>query len=163
MAEHAASTRTDDFVTGLLGRLDLRTGSLELVNAGHVAPYLARDSHVDPVDLPVDLPMGLFADSTYRGTQLNMSPGDRLVIVTDGMLERNAANVDLPRSIQETRSLHPREAVRALADSVLEATGHALSDDATVLCLDWHGRHDRNRRTVSGADPVRASNALDSR
>lgn len=163
LADHATTTRTDDFVTGLLGRLDLRTGSLELVNAGHVAPYLARGSDVDPVDLPVDLPMGLFADSTYRGTQLTMSPGDRLVIVTDGMLERNAANIDLPAAIKETRSLHPREAVRALADAALEATGHALSDDATVLCLDWHGRHDHNRRTVSGADPLRASNALDSR
>lgn len=163
LADHATTTRTDEFVTGLLGRLDLRTGSLELVNAGHVAPYLARDSHVDPVDLPADLPMGLFADSTYRATQLTLSPGDRLVIVTDGMLERNAANIDLPTAIQETRPLHPREAVRALADTALEATGHGLSDDATVLCLDWHGRHDRDRRTVSGADPIRASNALDSR
>lgn len=160
LAEHAARSRSDDFVTGLMGRLDLRTGSLELVNAGHVAPYLARGSHTDPVDLPVDLPLGLFPDSTYRCTRLTMSPGDRLVIVTDGMLERNAANLDLPAAIEETRALHPREAVRALADSALEATGHALSDDATVLCLDWHGRHDHDRRTVSGADPVRASNDL---
>jgi serine phosphatase RsbU (regulator of sigma subunit) len=163
LADHATTTGTDDFVTGLLGRLDLHTGSLELVNAGHVAPYLARDSHVDSVDLPVDLPMGLFADSAYRGTRLTLSPGDRLVIVTDGMLERNAANIDLAAAIQGTRSLHPREAVRALADTALEATGHALSDDATVLCLDWHGGHDRDRRTVAGADPVRASNALDGR
>jgi hypothetical protein len=82
------------------------------------------------------------------------------VLVTDGMLERNVASVDLPRAIEETRSLHPREAVRALADSALEAAGHELSDDATVLCLDWHGRHDQDRRSVSGADPVRASDAL---
>lgn len=157
LADYADGTRTDDFVTGLLGRLDLRTGSLELVNAGHVAPYLARDSLVDPVDLPVDLPMGLFADTAYRGTQLTLSPGDRLVIVTDGMLERNAANLDLPKAIRETRWLHPREAVRALADSALEATGHALSDDATVLCLDWHGLHDHDRRTVYGADTTRTS------
>ena len=157
LAEYADSTRTDDFVTGLMGRLDLRTGSLELVNAGHVTPYLARDSQVDPVDLPVDLPMGLFAATTYRGTQLTLSPGDRLVIVTDGMLERNAANLDLPTAIQKTRSLHPREAVRALADSVLEATGQALSDDATVLCLDWHGLHHHDRRTIDGADPTRTS------
>jgi serine phosphatase RsbU (regulator of sigma subunit) len=157
LADYAGSTRNDDFVTGLMGRLDLHTGSLELVNAGHAAPYLARGSHVDPVDLPVDLPMGLFAESTYRGTQLTLAPGDRLVIVTDGMLERNAADLDLPTAIREMRSLHPREAVRALADSVLEATGHALSDDATVLCLDWHGLHDHDRHTVSGADPARTS------
>jgi hypothetical protein len=56
--------------------------------------------------------------------------------------------------------LHPREAARALADSVLRATGPTLSDDATVMLLDWHGRHDRERSTVSGADPMRASNPL---
>jgi serine phosphatase RsbU (regulator of sigma subunit) len=160
LAEHSALGGTDDFVTGLIGRLDLRTGSLELINAGHVAPYLARGSQVTPVQLPVDLPLGLFPDSAYRGTELTMTPGDRIVFVTDGMLERNAAVLDLTKAIGATRSLHPREAVRALADSVLEATGHALSDDATVLCLDWHGQHDDDRRTVSGADPVRASDAL---
>ncbi len=160
LAERAAVARADDFVTGLLGRLDLRTGSLELVNAGHVAPYLACGSRVAPVNLPVDLPLGLFPDSTYRGTRLTLSPGDRIVLVTDGMLERNVAAVNLTEAIEETRSLHPREAVRALADSALEAAGHELSDDATVLCLDWHGQHDQDRRSVSGADPVRASDAL---
>ena len=157
LASHAASSLTDDFVTGILGRLDLHTGSLALVNAGHVAPYLARGEDVSPVDLPVDLPLGLYPDTTYRITHLGMRPGDRVVFVTDGMLERNAAHLDLPEAIRQTRSLHPREAVRALADSALEATGHSLSDDATVLCLDWHGRHEEDRRTVSGADPVRAS------
>ena len=76
------------------------------------------------------------------------------------MLERNAAGVDLPAAIGETRSLHPREAVRALADRVLEATGHALSDDATVLCLDWHGGHGRDRDSVHGAEPARASRPI---
>jgi serine phosphatase RsbU (regulator of sigma subunit) len=161
LAEHAASSRSDDFVTGLLGRLDLRTGSLGLVNAGHVPPYLARGSGVDRVDLPVDLPLGLFGDSTYNCTRLVLSPGDRVVIVTDGMLERRAADLDLQTAIEDTRALHPREAVRALADRVLEATGHSLSDDATVLCLDWHGRHHLDRNTVAGADPGRASSALD--
>lgn len=157
LADHAGSVGNDDFVTGLMGRLDLRTGSLELVNAGHVPPYLARGSRVDAVELPVNLPMGMFTDSPYRGTQLALSPGDRLVIVTDGMLERNAADLDLASAIRDTRSLHPRETVRALADSVLEATGHALTDDAMVLCLDWHGSHDHDRRTVDGADPDRTS------
>ena len=76
------------------------------------------------------------------------------------MLERNLGNVDLLEVIADTRNLHPREVVRALADSALEATGHALSDDATILCLDWHGNHDQERSVVSGADPERASNRL---
>jgi hypothetical protein len=38
-----------------------------------------------------------------------------------------------------------------------EATGATLSDDATVLCLDWHGGHGQDRHSVHGAEPGRAS------
>lgn len=73
------------------------------------------------------------------------------------MLERNDAGVGLPTAIRESWELHPREVVRALADSAQEAAGHALEDDATVLCLDWHGAHERDRDSDAGADPDRAS------
>ncbi len=73
------------------------------------------------------------------------------------MLERTAVKVDLPGAIQDTRSLHPREAVRALADRVLDAAKNALRDDATVLCLDWHGGHGQDRDSTHGADQGRAS------
>jgi serine phosphatase RsbU (regulator of sigma subunit) len=161
LSEHAVSAAGDDFATGLIGRLELRTGSLEIVNAGHVAPYLLRDSEVTTLDLRVYLPFGMFADSCYGSTHLILEPGDRIVFVTDGMLERNVASLGLPGAIQDTRDLHPREVVRALADSALAAAGHALKDDATVLCLDWHGMHDESRDTVSGAEPLRASDPLE--
>lgn len=160
LAEHAVRSALEDFVTGLVGRLDLRTGSLELVNAGHVAPYLARGALVAPVELPANLPLGLFPETTYRSSRHTLEPGDRLVLVTDGMLERNAAGVDLQAALEDTSSLHPREAVRALADVILEATGHNLNDDATILCLDWHGGHDGDRSTKHGADPTQASKPL---
>jgi serine phosphatase RsbU (regulator of sigma subunit) len=160
LLEHAAKSGLEDFVTGLIGRVDLRAGSLELVNAGHVGPYLARGDELIGLDLHVDVPLGLFGDTAYRSSRVDLEPGDRIVLLTDGMLERNAVNVDLPGAIRETRSLHPREAVRALADRVLEATDGALSDDATVLCLDWHGDHGRDRVTAYGAEQGRASAAL---
>lgn len=160
LSEHTAARRAEDFVTGLIGRLDLITGSLELVNAGHVAPYLARGGEVTEVPLPVDTPLGLFGSTMYRRSRLPLAPGDRIVFVTDGMLERNAAGLDLPAAIMDTRSLHPREAVRALADRVLDATQRDLSDDATVMCLDWHGGHGRDRASRHGADPGRASQPL---
>jgi serine phosphatase RsbU (regulator of sigma subunit) len=159
LAENAVGSGLDDFVTGLIGRLDLNMGVLELVNAGHVAPYLARDGAVKMVDLPADIPFGLFSETRYRSTPLRLEPGDRVVVVTDGMLERNAAGTDLSAGIHETIALHPREAVRGLADSVLRATGHDLKDDATVMLLDWHGRHDLERSAASGADTRRAGGA----
>jgi serine phosphatase RsbU (regulator of sigma subunit) len=157
LAEHAKSRGLEDFVTGLIGRVELRTGMLSLVNAGHVAPYLARGQQVTALDLPVDPPLGLFADAVFHSTQVALEPGDRILLVTDGMLERHAAGLDLPAVIRDTGTLHPREAVRSLADAVLAATGGALRDDATVLCLDWHGEHGRDRDSRHGADRVRSS------
>jgi serine phosphatase RsbU (regulator of sigma subunit) len=157
LCRHALHEGTDDFATGIVGRVDLGTGVLDLVNAGHVAPFLIRAGELSTLEIRPDLPLGMFEDSSYAGTRLALVPGDRVVLLTDGMLERNVARVDLSASLVDTASLHPREAVRALADKALEAAGRALADDATLLCLDWHGGHDRDRATVAGADPDRAS------
>ena len=162
LVEYGSDVADEGFVTGLVGRLDLGSGTVALVNAGHVAPYLARAGTVAPVQLPVDLPLGLFKDTAYRSTDLILEPGDRLVIVTDGMIERNAAARDITVEINKTMSLHPREATRQLADNVLADSGLSLADDATLLVLDWHGHHGRlgrDRETVAGADPERASTA----
>ncbi len=148
------------FATGLLGRLDLRTGILEMVNAGHVAPYLVRGGDVNAVALVVNLPLGMFADTVYRGTSLTLQTGDRLVLLTDGMLERGAATVNVIAEIASSRHLHPREVTRRLTDKILEVTGAALADDATLLVLDWYDEHGRRERaTVSGAEPLHASAA----
>jgi serine phosphatase RsbU (regulator of sigma subunit) len=160
LVDHAAVSGLEDFVAGVIGRVDLRTGSAEIVNAGHVEPYLARGPHPSPLNLPVHLPLGLFGDTTYRTSRVDLQPGDRLVFFTDGMVERNAVGLDLSAAIVETRALHPREAVRALADRVLQETGNELSDDATVLCLDWHGGHGRDRNSRHGAEQKRASEPL---
>ncbi|HUR74766.1 MAG TPA: PP2C family protein-serine/threonine phosphatase [Sporichthya sp.] len=145
------------FATGLLGRVDLHTGALSFVNAGHNMPYLVRGDEVNCLTLLPSLPLGLFAEATYAVTGLRLEPGDRLVLVTDGMLERDAEGVDMQTEILESRHLHPRETTRRLADKVLELTGSELQDDATMLVLDWHGHH-RDRDTVAGAGPTPAHN-----
>jgi hypothetical protein len=62
------------FVTGLLGRLDLRTGILAVVNAGHPAPLLVRDAVAQPVALPVNRPFGVLREDTYRRPRSSCSP-----------------------------------------------------------------------------------------
>ncbi len=145
------------FATGLLGRLDLRTGVLAFINAGHPAPFLVRHGTAQPVALPTNRPFGVLRHETYRLAHLELQPGDRLVLLTDGMLERGAAALDLPDRLQHLQGLHPREVVRALSDLVLEVAGPTLPDDACLLVLDWHGGHGDTRHTDAGADPRRAS------
>jgi len=48
--------------------------------------------------------------------------------------------------------MHAREAVQQLTEAVLQASRGQLRDDATALCLDWHGGPPRDRDATSGAD-----------
>ena len=107
--------------------------------------------------LPVNRPFGVLREDTYRAAQVELQPGDRLVLLTDGMLERGAAALDLQARLQHLSGLHPREVVRVLADLVLDIAGPVLPDDACLLVLDWHGGHGVTRHTTAGADPDRAS------
>ncbi|MEU4624781.1 PP2C family protein-serine/threonine phosphatase [Actinoplanes sp. NPDC023801] len=165
-AEAANQALLDDapgnaaYATGLLGRLDLRTGVLAVVNAGHPLPLLIRDANAQPVALPANRPFGVLRHRAYLPAEIALQPGDRLVLVTDGMLERGAANLDLPARLHDLSGLHAREVVRVLGDLVLEVAGPTLPDDACLLVLDWHGNHGGTRHTVAGADPQRASTPI---
>ncbi|MEU9027050.1 PP2C family protein-serine/threonine phosphatase [Streptomyces sp. NPDC048383] len=157
MRDHGRS----GYVTGQLLRISLIDGRTEFVNAGHPWPLRMRDGKVQEVVPKVDLPFGLNAQAAqanaYRVQTLNLRPGDRLVMLTDGMLERNAEHLDLSDLIIHTRALHPREAARSLIKAIVDAGHGHLDDDATVMCLDWHGVHNSERDAAHGADLTDAS------
>lgn len=148
----ASYAQEDEFVTGQLVRIDLPTGTARVVNAGHPAPIRVRGGRAEQIALESDLPFSAAPSRTFRVQELPLQAGDRLVFLTDGMLERNAAEVDLMSILSDTRHLHPREAVQGLTRRVVEAAGGELRDDATVLCLDWHGGPPRLRDADGGAD-----------
>jgi serine phosphatase RsbU (regulator of sigma subunit) len=154
----AAHTQAGDFVTGQLLRVDLRSGTATIINAGHPPPLRLRNGRVEQVHLDVDPPFGLQRDRPFRLQRFPLAPGDRLVFVTDGMLERNAAQLDVAATLGQTGDLHPREVVHELGAAVLRATAGDLRDDATVLVLDWYGGGPLRRRdSVGGASQEHAS------
>ena len=125
--------------TGQLLRIGLREGTADFVNAGHPLPLRLRGGTVEEIGCEADPPFGFPFPHDYRVQRLDLRSGDRLVLLTDGMLERGAESVDMPAMVEHTRTLHPREAVRVLTNAVEEASGGRLQDDATVICLDWYG------------------------
>jgi serine phosphatase RsbU (regulator of sigma subunit) len=155
-SNNLASLATEDqFVTGQLIRIRLADGATEIVNAGHPAPYLVRAGQAAKIDVASDAPLGVQTDQ-YAAQTLQLQPGDRLLLVTDGYLERNAVEVDIAQILVTTVERHPRQIVQELARNVLEATGGRLLDDATAVCIDWYGLTG-DRHATGGASPDRAT------
>jgi serine phosphatase RsbU (regulator of sigma subunit) len=149
LAEQAGESQ---FVTGLVARIDLAKATAGIVNAGHPPPLRIRAGQVDQLRLEADPPFGVRLGNEYRVQSLPLQVGDRLIFVTDGMLERDAALMNIGAILTASADMHAREAVQDLTRAVLEVSGGQLRDDATALCLDWHGGPPRDRDASSGAN-----------
>jgi serine phosphatase RsbU (regulator of sigma subunit) len=148
----AGNAQRGGFVTGQVVRIDLRSGTGHIVNAGHPPPLRLRDGHVESVSLQADPPFGTVREYPYRVQPLPLQAGDRLLFFTDGIIERNTVDIDVEAMFAASAQMHVREAVQHVIQAILRATNGALNDDATVLCLDWHGGPVRERTTDSGAN-----------
>jgi serine phosphatase RsbU (regulator of sigma subunit) len=139
----------NQFVTALLMEIDLASGLIEVVNAGHPHPYRLRNGVVEHIRFDPQLPLGLFETTRYRTQTATLEPGDRLLLFSDGLLEATNRSAQefgedrLEGAFLAAARGDPHEAVRALVRSLREWQYGPMRDDATVLCLDWHGGQDR--------------------
>jgi serine phosphatase RsbU (regulator of sigma subunit) len=137
----------DQFVTGTVATLDVPSGQMRIVNAGHPQPLLARRGSVTGLDLYADFPLGLFPGVDYREQTVSLEPGDRVLLVSDGVIEATSPDGEefgderLKELVADTRAQRPAEAVRRITRAVIDYRQVPLRDDATVVCLDWRPRH----------------------
>lgn len=136
----------EEYTETLVLRVDLADGSVTAVDAGSPRILRLREGRVETVELEHDVPLGMFADNRYRVQKFHVRPGDRLLMVSDGVYgarspqEREFGD-ELERSLVGTRLLPAAEVPTALIDRLLEhQAGADLEDDAVVVCLDWRGR-----------------------
>lgn len=153
----AAHSLVGEFVTGQVMRVDLHSCEAVIVNAGHPFPLRLRRGRVEEIELAIDIPFGLEPGRSFQLQKFPLEPGDRIIFVTDGMLERNNADLDVYATLARTAELHPREVVHALGEAALHALGGNLRDDATIMCLDWYGGSPCDRDSDSGASQQHAS------
>ena len=133
------------FVTGLFCRLDLGSGRLRWVNAGHVSPLLVRDGKVEELtQAPIHPPLGIELLPDVEASEVGLQPGDRVLLYSDGVVEARAPNgeyLDMERIVQivedHTRHLSLEELSHRLLSEVVRHSAGPLRDDATVLLIEY--------------------------
>ncbi len=145
LAEQFTRPMFAPFVTGQLGSLELSTGRLRWLNAGHPLPLHVRDgSFVGELPCAPSLPLGLGGTVTEIATAA-LQPGDRVLFYTDGVIESRSPEGEafgtdrladfLVRATLD--GVSPTETLRRLNGSILAYNGAGLSDDATLLLLEY--------------------------
>ncbi|MFJ7780668.1 PP2C family protein-serine/threonine phosphatase [Streptomyces yangpuensis] len=134
-------------VAMLLLRFDLDTGEVEVIDAGSPRVWRLRGGAVQQVGLEAQLPLGMFEDTVYTCQRFRVLPGDRLFFLSDGVYDVLSPAGEpyglhaLTRAFMNTRLLPPSQVPRALLEELPGYRGGVdASDDAMVVCLDWHGR-----------------------
>jgi sigma-B regulation protein RsbU (phosphoserine phosphatase) len=135
--------RTGLFVTVLAGVLDLDTGVFTFANAGHEMPLVAPPGGVEPRWIPGGGPLlGVFGRLDLTALSVEIRPGDRLVLYTDGITDAAAPSGDrfgderLRETIRESCNGDATETCRAVIQSVLAFQGDAHpADDLALLVL----------------------------
>jgi serine phosphatase RsbU (regulator of sigma subunit) len=145
------------FVTGQLGDLDLATGQLTWLNAGHPLPLLVRGGRfAGELQCRPSLPMGLGGEVREVATE-HLQRGDRVLFYTDGVTDTRSASGEefgLPRLadflVRATLDgVHPTETVRHLSALIVAYNGTGLSDDATLLLIEYRGTDGSNNGATS--------------
>ncbi|MGW4500700.1 PP2C family protein-serine/threonine phosphatase [Micromonospora sp. NPDC004336] len=139
--------RGDRHLAALLMDLDLRSGELTVVDAGSPRLVLLRDGEVRELPLEAQFPLGMFEATDYREQRFELCRGDRLFVVSDGVVDATGRNVRygetaLDRFLRRTRPMEPLDAVRSLIGDLRAFVAGDLVDDAVVVCLDWTGPQD---------------------
>ena len=142
-----ANNREQMFVTIWLGILEISTGRLTAANAGHEYPVLMRAGK--DFELYRDkhgFVIGGMEGAEYSQYELQLNPGDKLFLYTDGVTEATDANKELFGSgrmiavLNERKDTSPTQMLegvrRAVDDFVKEAEQF---DDLTMLCLAYKG------------------------
>jgi sigma-B regulation protein RsbU (phosphoserine phosphatase) len=138
------------FVTLFVGVLDVPSGELTYVNAGHLPPLLVRQGRpLELLPMPEGLVVGAIEEASFEPAHLQMHPGDALLVYTDGVTEaRDAAgrffsHERLHRLFDAREAGNASELVHALKNGLVQFSGDAArADDVTILALVYRGSLD---------------------
>ena len=139
------------FTTAVLAELDTDTGMLTWINAGHPEPLLLRRGHrIKSLHAHPVLPLGLHILGSARTPEVpigreQLEPDDRVLFYTDGVTEARSPTGEffgeqaltdlLVRNL--AAGLPTPETMRRVVQALLDHQQGQLTDDATLLLLEW--------------------------
>jgi len=128
----------EKYATVIIVRIT-KAGELEYVNCGHVPPLLVSGKSVSRPEHG-NLPVGLLADAVYEGARVQLKPGDRFILVTDGVTEAENAEGEF----FDNERLEAVAAKSPTLEDIFAAVndfccGAPLGDDCTVVELIYTG------------------------
>ncbi|MCU1675166.1 MAG: protein serine/threonine phosphatase [Frankiales bacterium] len=144
------------YVTAVLGQLDVDSGVFRWVNAAHPDPMLLRGGQlVKELGCEASLPLGfgsLVGGAEYPVNEESLQPGDRLLLVTDGVDEARTEDGSFfgrdrlaEFAAKELASGLPTpEVMRRLQTAILRYQTGRLQDDATTVFVEWLTGKDEN-------------------
>jgi phosphoserine phosphatase RsbU/P len=136
------------FVTLMYGAI-APDGRLTYCNAGHNPPLILSRSGSAPTMRRLETGgpiVGLFETATFDEETVNLTPGDWLIVFSDGVSEAMSASGDeygenrIVACVERHKSMEPRDLLEALFADVRDFTrGAAQSDDITAMVLRYGG------------------------
>lgn len=132
------------FATLFLAVIDMRTGVMQYVDAGHCPALIVNSGGVRRLPAVKQLPIGVFADETYEECMYELQPGDSVVLYTDGITEAENERGErftmkrLEDALHSVRSGRPEEVTRNVIDQVFHFSGeYPQSDDIALMVLKY--------------------------
>ena len=136
------------FVTVFYGILNLTTGEVEYVNAGHNPPYVLSGQDVEMVKMTGGTVLGCMEDLNYSFQKIQLNPGDLLFLFTDGVteafntMEEAYGEERLVTFLDAHKTTSIEEIVKQSNQSVSDfSAGVPQSDDITLLAIRYHGQN----------------------
>jgi len=137
----------EGFVTGLVAELNIITGQLSWLSAGHPPPLMVRnDRRARMLAATPATPLGVPSPATMPTVaHESLEPGDMVMLYTDGLTEAHAADGErlavegLCRFVerQAANAQTAPETLRRLRHAIIDAQPDQLADDATALLVEW--------------------------
>ena len=141
------NNQAEMFVTVWLGILEISTGKLTAANAGHEFPAICKKG--GSFELYKDthgFVVGGMEGVHYKGYDLQLNPGDKLFVYTDGVPEATDGSGEMfgtDRMIETLSSCTdntPKEILQGVRNAVDSFVGDAEQfDDLTMMCLEYKG------------------------